>query len=97
MSYRVVVLERARSDLLRLNAFLATKNERAALRAMDAIDAGLRSLATLPLRNGAEENGLRTLNIRFGRSGYVACYRVEGDTVVVARVFHMREDRAERP
>jgi plasmid stabilization system protein ParE len=97
MSYRVEVLERARSDLLRLNAFLATKNERAALRAMDAIDAGLGSLSTLPLRHVAEENGLRMPNIRFGRSGYDAGYRVYGDTVVVARVFHRREDRAERP
>ncbi len=93
MSHRVVVLPRARSDLLRLNGFLATKKPRAAHRAMDAIEAGLRSLSTLPLRHGAEEDGLRTLNIRFGRSGYVACYRVDEDTVVVARVFHMREDR----
>jgi len=93
MSHRVVVLPRARSNLLRLNAFLATKNRKASLRAIDAIEAGLRSLSSLPLRHAADETGLRTLNIRFGRSGYVACYRVDNDTVIVARVFRMREDR----
>ncbi|MCA3718219.1 type II toxin-antitoxin system RelE/ParE family toxin [Brevundimonas sp.] len=93
MSHRVIVLPGARSDLLRLNAFLAMKNPRAAHRAMNAIEVGLRSLSTMPLRHAADTQGLRTLNIRFGRSGYVACYRVDGDTVVVARVFHMREDR----
>jgi plasmid stabilization system protein ParE len=93
MSHRVIVLPGARSDLLRLNAFLAMKNPRAAHRAMDAIEVGLRSLSTMPLRHAEDTQGLRTLNIRFGRSGCVACYRVDGDTVVAARVFHMREDR----
>jgi len=69
MSHRVIVLPGARSDLLRLNAFLAMKNPRAAHRAMDAIEVGLRSLSTMPLRHAEDTQGLRTLNIRFGRSG----------------------------
>jgi plasmid stabilization system protein ParE len=93
MTHRVVVSPRARADLLRLNAFLAEKNPGAARRAMDAIDAGLRSLSTLPFRNAADDAGLRTLNVRFGRSGYVVCYRVDPGVVVIARVFHMRDDR----
>ena len=92
MTHSVVVMRRARSDLLRLNTFLAEKSERAARQAMDAIEIGLRSLSTLPTRHTADEDGMRRLNIRFGRSAYVVHYRAEDTIVVIARVFHMRED-----
>lgn len=36
---------------------------------------------------------MRELYIQFGDSGYVVQYRVDGDIVVVARIFHMREAR----
>jgi len=37
--------------------------------------------------------GGRELLVRFGRHGYVVQYRVEGEEVLVARVFHGLEDR----
>jgi len=42
---------------------------------------------------GIELDGLRHLYIPFGASGYVVQYRVGEDAVVVARIFHAREDR----
>lgn len=93
MSRRVVVSSEARRDLLRLNAFLAEKSETAARRAMDAIDIGLRGIGDYSERGRDIGGGLRSVPIPFGQSGYVARYRVEPDHIVIARVFHMREDR----
>ena len=42
---------------------------------------------------GIDLDGLRHLYIPFGDSGYVVQYRVDADAVVVARIFHAREDR----
>lgn len=42
---------------------------------------------------GIDLDGLRHLYIRFGDSGYVVQYRVDADTVFVARIFHAREER----
>jgi hypothetical protein len=36
---------------------------------------------------------MREFVIRFGQSGYVVQFRVMDDTVVIARIHHMREDR----
>ena len=35
----------------------------------------------------------RELMIPFSSSGYVVRYRVDADAVIVARIFHMRENR----
>lgn len=35
----------------------------------------------------------RELMIPFSSSGYVVRYRVDPDAVLVARIYHMREDR----
>lgn len=35
----------------------------------------------------------RELMISFSSSGYVVRYRVDTDAVIVARIFHMRENR----
>ena len=93
MNYRITVAPKARADLLRLNAFLAGQSDAAARRAMDAIDAGLRSLGEMPDRAPERSAGMREFVIRFGQSGYVVQFRVMDDTVVIARIHHMREDR----
>ncbi|RZJ41460.1 MAG: type II toxin-antitoxin system RelE/ParE family toxin, partial [Brevundimonas sp.] len=46
MTFRVIVQSRARRDLIRLGDFLVNDNPRAALAAVDAIEAALRSLVT---------------------------------------------------
>ena len=93
MNYRVTVAPKARADLFRLNAFLAGQNPDAARRAMDAIDSGLRSLSEMPDRAPERPQGMRELMIPFGISGYVVQFRVDDNTVVIARIHHMREDR----
>ena len=92
MIFRVIVQSRARRDLIRLGDFLVNDNPRAALAAVDAIEAALRSLVTFPER-GAEHGYGRRLVIPFGQSGYLADYRIVGVEVHIERVLHMREDR----
>ena len=84
----------ARADLFRLNAFLARRSPDAARRAMDAIDAALRSLTHMPFRARRILGDLHEFDIRFGKSGYVVQFRVDHLAVIIARVFHMREDRS---
>ncbi len=93
MNYRITVAPEARADLFGLNAFLAGQSDAAARRAMDAIDAGLRSLCEMPIRAPENSAGMHTFPIRFGQSGYVVQFRVRDDTVVIARIHYMREDR----
>jgi plasmid stabilization system protein ParE len=94
VSRRVTVAPEARADLFRLNAILADQSDDAARRAMDTIDTGLRSLGQKPHRAPERLDGRRELMIPFGRSGYVVQFRVQEDSVVIARVYHMREDRS---
>lgn len=39
------------------------------------------------------KGAIRNAFIRFGRSGYVARYKVEADTVLLTRIWHGKEDR----
>lgn len=93
MIYRVKLAPQAERDLVRLVDFLAGHSETAARRAGDAIKLGLRSLARMPARARRVSDDLHELDIHFGKSGYVVQFRVDQDTVVVARIHHMREDR----
>lgn len=84
----------AELDLDRLSDFLAAVAPAAAVRAANEIRSGILSLRNFP-EQGARVNGtLRQLIIPFGDSGYVVQYRVDPETIVVARIFHMREDRS---
>jgi plasmid stabilization system protein ParE len=91
--YRVQLTAQAERDLVRLANFLAEHSERAARRASRDIKAALRSLARMPARARRTSDNLHTFPIRFGQSGYVVQFRVRDDTVVIARIFHMREGR----
>ncbi len=93
MIYRVQLTAEAERDLVRLADFLAEHSERAARRASHDIKAALRSLARMPARARRTSHDLHTFPIRFGQSGYVVQFRVMDDTVVIARIHHMREDR----
>lgn len=83
----------ANSDVARLGAFLATKNERAALGATDALLAAVQSLRHFPDRGKSVGNGRRELVVAFGKDGYVMRYRAGREAVVVTRIFHGRERR----
>jgi plasmid stabilization system protein ParE len=91
--YRVQLTAEAERDLVRLADFLAEHSERAARRATHDIKAALRSLARMPSRVRRTSQDLHTFPIRFGQSGYVVQFQVRDDTVVIARIHHMREDR----
>ncbi|WP_374039178.1 type II toxin-antitoxin system RelE/ParE family toxin [Brevundimonas staleyi] len=76
-----------------MGQFLVEKSPRAALRAVSTIEAALISLQYLPARSPMRLEDQRELMIPFNSSGYVVRYRVDADVVVIARIFHMREER----
>ena len=103
MNYRIRLTRDAEKDLLRLYDYLLERElKRAggcdlsiADRALEAIQAGLATLASSPFtcRKAAESPLLRELVIPFGATGYVALFEIsDGQTVVVAAVRHQRED-----
>jgi toxin ParE1/3/4 len=84
----------ANRDLARLVDFLVDKNPAAALRAYDTLEAAIRSLDEFSERGRiGPAPDLRELIVPFGSSAYVVQYRVDPVAVVVARIFHGREDR----
>lgn len=82
------------SDVQRLYRFLASKNSDAATRAVQAIRTSVRILAEQPEAGWLTERSdmeLREWLINFGRDGYIALYRFDGDAVVILAVRHGRE------
>ena len=89
---QVIFSPAAFRDLERLRAFLNSKSRLAAKRAAATIIQAIQTLAAHPEIGrpipGAEE---RELVITFGRDGYVALYRYDGDKVVILAIRHGRE------
>jgi toxin ParE1/3/4 len=84
----------ANRDLVRVVEFLAERNPAAALRAHDTLEAAIQALETFSERGRpGPQPDLRELIVPFGSGAYVVQYRVDQTTVVVARIFHGREDR----
>ena len=102
MSFRVRLTREAQADLERLFDFVLEReldreggDLALAEQALDAIRAGLATLATSPFtcRKAGQSPFLRELIIPFGRSGYVALFEVEdASNVVVVAVRHQLED-----
>jgi len=91
---RVRLTSPANRDLTRLIDYLDVRSPAAALRAFETLDAAIRSLDEFSERGRpGSEPGLRELIVRFGSGAYVVQYRVDAQEVVVARIFHGREDR----
>jgi len=90
-------LEWARSaqlDLVRLREFLLPKSPLVARRAVQAIRRGVRILQTHPELGRTIEGlppNIREWIIEFGKSAYVARYRIDAEKVVIAAVRHGRE------
>ena len=93
-AYQVTLTPGALADLDRLDTFLREKNPAAADRMLAAITTALGHLATAPFTGlRLPTSPLRAKLVRFGKGGYVCLYEVRGPMVLVARVFHGREDR----
>ncbi len=81
-------------DVQRLYRFLAPKNPDAARRAAQAIRGGVRILMEQPSGGRPVEDmdpAFREWPIPFGSSGYVARYRLNGETAVILAVRHQKE------
>ncbi len=88
-------LPEARDDILRLYEFLVARDPKAARRAIRAMRFGAGRLLDTPEvgRPLSDGTGRRELFVPFGAGAYVLRYRVHADTVVVIRVWHIREAR----
>ncbi|MDZ7811565.1 MAG: type II toxin-antitoxin system RelE/ParE family toxin [Arhodomonas sp.] len=88
---QVIFAPAALRDLERLREFLRPKNPAAAARAAEAILQGVRALKE-QLAIGRPVDGLpaeyRDWLVEFGDSGYVARYRIDGDTIVILAIRH---------
>jgi plasmid stabilization system protein ParE len=92
-AYRVTLTPSALADLDRLDTFLREKNSAAADRMLAAFDMAFTRLSENPFDCPAISGmGLRARVVRFGKGGYACLYRVSGQAVIVARLFHARED-----
>ncbi|ALR07868.1 type II toxin-antitoxin system RelE/ParE family toxin (plasmid) [Xylella fastidiosa] len=91
---RVIFAPEAIRNIQQLRKFLYPKNADAAKRAGEAIIRGTRMLGAQP-RIGRPVDDLhdeyREWLIDFGDSGYVARYRIDGDTVTILAVRHQKE------
>ena len=92
---RVILSERAQSDLGRLYAFLSGVDERVADNSIETIISSFERLEQMPLIAPYVDgrNDIRKYIIPFGQSGYLAFYEyIEvTDTVVIATIMHQRE------
>lgn len=81
-------------DIIRLRGFIEPKNPNAARRAAESIKKAASMLIEYPaigkLVEGRQE---REILIPFGKSGYVMRYRLDGNAVVILRIWHDLEDR----
>ena len=85
----------ALDDLKRLHAFLEPLSADAAHRAVVTIIEATEQLGEFPGQGKPWEPDMRfrEWGVRFGAKGYVIRYRVEGDEVVIVRVWHGLEAR----
>lgn len=91
---RLIWSEVALVSVRRLYRFLGERNVEAAGRAVSAIRAGVKILATQPRVGRVVEDmdeAFRDWLVDFGDSGYVVRYRIEGDVVTILAVRHQKE------
>jgi len=91
---RLIWTPNALADVQRLYRWLLPKDAEAATRAVATIRAGVRILAASPRIGRPVEDmdpDYREKLIDFGNSGYVALYRLDGETVAILAVRHQKE------
>lgn len=84
----------ALADVKRLRDFIEPHNPEAARRAAASLKQAAHSLLAFPgIGTRLEGRQDRELFVPFGRRGYVIRYRIDGDEVVILKVWHGLEDR----
>ncbi|MBI4745407.1 MAG: type II toxin-antitoxin system RelE/ParE family toxin [Deltaproteobacteria bacterium] len=93
---KVVWLDEAVEDVVRLREFIEPHNREAAIRAAKAIQNGTKILEGYPnIAHPVEVMpDYNDLIIPFGAGNYVLRYRIEGGCVYVIGVRHSREESA---
>lgn len=92
-AFQVALTPGALDDLDRLDRFLREKNPSAADRMLGAFEAAFTRLAENPFDSPSiARTVLRARMIHFGKGGYVCLYEVRDHTILVARLFHSREN-----
>lgn len=88
-------LPEALADAERLLGFIKDKSPSAAAQAARTIQKGARLLANFPEmgRPMFDNSGRRELFLSFGAGGYVLRYLLDGNAVVILRVWHSKEQR----
>ena len=91
---QVIVTQTALADIARLREFLRTKDAEAAQEASKAIIQAVQSLRQFPERGRSADwlgKNYRELVIKFGGTGYITIYRIDGLKVFVLAVRHQKE------
>jgi plasmid stabilization system protein ParE len=84
----------ARSDLVRLYEFLAPMNRQAAARAVQSLRAAPARLLRDNPRLGPRLEGFAPREVRRLFVGdYELRYEIQGDAIIIVRLWHTREDR----
>lgn len=88
-------LPEAWETLQRRFAFLVDKDPDAAIRAIKLITSGADNLLDMPeIGWPMDDDGQRReLYLPFGANAYVLRYRLDGEAIVIIRVWHGREER----
>lgn len=94
---QIVWLPEALEDTERLRLFLEDKNPKAAARAGQVLQDGVKLLASFPEIGRPMNDGTdrRELFLPFGSGGYVLRYITDQQTVVIVRAWHSKEKRDE--
>lgn len=89
-------LPAAFQDIERLYEFLVEKDPNAAARAMEVILDGAEILEDMPEigKPMNDDTSRRELYLPFGAGAYVLRYKLDGEKIVIIRVWHSREHRA---
>lgn len=92
---KVVWLPESLRDIERLLVFVREKSPEASKRAAQQIKKAASNLESYPMLGKAMEDdtGRRELSTSFGKAGYILRYRLEGDNIIILRVWHHLELR----
>lgn len=97
LTYPVRWLSEAVADLVRIREFIHDHHPDAARRAAERIREAIQKLTTHPMRGrpvlDITHPTLRDLFILFGGAGYGLRYTVTDDSIIIVRIWHVRENK----